>query len=36
MGFVGLSMDATKVLAQIAGLPNIKLAPRRTRSEVAR
>ena len=26
MGFVGLSMEATKVLTQIAGLPNIKLA----------
>jgi len=26
MGFAGLSMDATKVLTQIAGLPNIKLA----------
>ncbi|HEY7221663.1 MAG TPA: Gfo/Idh/MocA family oxidoreductase [Candidatus Binatia bacterium] len=26
MGFAGLSMDATKVLTQVAGLPNIKLA----------
>jgi phthalate 4,5-cis-dihydrodiol dehydrogenase len=25
MGFAGLSMDATKVLTQIAGLPNVKL-----------
>jgi phthalate 4,5-cis-dihydrodiol dehydrogenase len=26
MGFAGLSMDATKVLTQVAGLPNVKLA----------